>query len=310
MKICVAGIGGIGGSIGGVLAKKYPDISFIARGERKEKLSKDGIAIKSKLWGDFVAKPKIVTDDVSKIETPDVLFICVKAHSLETICKQIEPLIGEKTLVIPVMNGVEPSERTRNYLPKATVLDAVIYITTSSLKDYSIHQVGLNDEFTIGKKNEDEKLSARIEELIEFLLAAGIDANHSKDIEATCWKKFIMNCGFNVITARYLINIGVVKENEKMQEELKALFQEAFNVALAKGVNLDKNLVEAYFKRIIEDSDSKSSSSMKLDFEKQRKSEVEIFGGYIIKEAKKLGVKVPVTEEFYQAMKAIEEKNL
>lgn len=303
MKICVAGIGGIGGIIGGVLAKTYDDVSIIARGARKDKVSKDGLVVNSKLWGNFVAKPKIVTDDVSKIETPDVLFICVKSFSLEAICKQVEPLVGENTLVIPVMNGVDPAERTRNYLPKATVLDAVIYIISSSLEDYSIKQIGSTYKLEIGRNGEDEKLSARIEEVIELLTAAGLDANHSKDIEATCWSKFIMNCGFNVITARYLINIGVVQESEKMQEELKALFEEALAVALAKGINLEKGLAKVYFKNIMENTDPKSSSSMKLDFEYKRKSEIELFGGHIIEEAKKLGVKVPVTQEFYNAMK-------
>lgn len=304
MKICVAGIGGIGGTIGGVLAKKYTDVSFIARGARKEKVSKNGLVVKSKLWGDFVVKPKIVTDDVSEIETPDVLFICVKSYSLETICKQVASLIGENTLVIPVMNGVDSAQRTRKYLPNATVADAVIYITTSSLEDYSINQVGSTYKFAIGKNGEDEKISCKIEEVLKVLEVAGLKAKHSKDIEATCWKKFIMNCGFNVITARYLINTGAVQESEKLQGELKALLEEALAVALAKGVNIDGNLAQVYYKRIVKDISPESSSSMKLDFENKRKSEIELFGGYVIEEAEKLGVKVPVTKEFYDAMKA------
>jgi len=303
MKICVAGIGGIGGTLGGLLAKKYPDVSFIARGARKEKISKDGLVVNSKLWGNFIAKPKIVTDNISEVQTPDLLFICVKSYSLEAMCKQVEPLIGENTLVIPVMNGVDSAERARKYLPKATVLDAVIYITTSSLKDYSIHQVGNTYKFALGRNGEDEILSAKIDEVLKVLAAAGLEASHSKDIEATCWKKFIMNCGFNVITARYLINIGAVHESEKLQKEMKDLFQEALAVALAKGINVEKNLAEIYFKSVMEKSDPKSSSSMKLDFENKRKNELDLFGGYIIKEAKKLGVEVPVTQEFYDAMK-------
>ena len=302
MKICVAGIGGIGGTLGGVLAKKYTDVSFIARGARKDKISKDGLVVNSKLWGNFIAKPKIVTDNISEIQTPDLLFICVKSYSLEAMCKQVEPLIGEKTLVIPVMNGVDSAERARKYLPNATVLDAVIYITTSSLKDYSIHQVGNTYKFSIGRNGEDEVLSAKIEEVLKVLASAGLEASHSKDIEATCWKKFIMNCGFNVITARYLINIGAVHESEKLQKEMKDLFQEALAVALAKGINVEKNLAEIYFKSVMEKSDPKSSSSMKLDFENKRKNELDLFGGHIIEEAKKLGIKVPVTTEFYDAM--------
>ena len=37
-RIAVIGIGGIGGYIGGLLADKYDDVTFVARGKRKETL--------------------------------------------------------------------------------------------------------------------------------------------------------------------------------------------------------------------------------------------------------------------------------
>ena len=303
MRICVAGIGGIGGIVGGLLAKKYADISFIARGERKKMVSKNGLSVNSRLWGNFVAHPKIVTDKVDEIETSDVLLICVKSYSLETICRQIEPLVGENTLVIPLMNGVTPTEKTQEYLPKALVATGVIHISAHSNQDYTIEQLGSVDKVFLGKKGATPEVEAKLIKLAEIFKLVGIDCKYTKDIEAVTWAKFLLNCAFNVITARYLIAVGEIKNTKKYQKELKALLEETLEVALKKGVNLSPQLVDEYYKDILEDSNPDVSSSMKHDFEKKCKSEIELFGGYVIQEAKKLDVKVPVTEEFYKAMK-------
>lgn len=106
-KICVVGLGGVGGYIGGTLARKYDNIYFFARGERKESLLKNGIHIKSRAIGEFVSHAKDVSDDPVKLGVMDIVFICVKNYSLENVCQTIKPIVGEKTILIPIMNGIE-----------------------------------------------------------------------------------------------------------------------------------------------------------------------------------------------------------
>ena len=49
-KITVAGIGGVGGYLAGMLADTYDEVSFIARGERKKSLEENGLVILEKEW--------------------------------------------------------------------------------------------------------------------------------------------------------------------------------------------------------------------------------------------------------------------
>ena len=51
-KITVAGIGGVGGYLAGMLADTYDEVSFMARGERKKSLEENGLVILEKelLW--------------------------------------------------------------------------------------------------------------------------------------------------------------------------------------------------------------------------------------------------------------------
>lgn len=57
-RICVAGLGGVGGIIGGALAKTYPHVSFLARGARLNSIRKNGLIIKSEFIGDFQIRPE------------------------------------------------------------------------------------------------------------------------------------------------------------------------------------------------------------------------------------------------------------
>lgn len=51
-KITVAGIGGVGGYLAGMLADTYDEVSFIARGERKKSLEEE--------WACYIGKGIVV----------------------------------------------------------------------------------------------------------------------------------------------------------------------------------------------------------------------------------------------------------
>lgn len=57
-KITVAGIGGVGGYLAGMLADTYDEVSFIARGERKKSLEENGLVILEKVLLSILCSPK------------------------------------------------------------------------------------------------------------------------------------------------------------------------------------------------------------------------------------------------------------
>ena len=139
-KICMVGIGGVGGFIGGALAKRYSHVAFFARGLRKESIQMNGLIINSEYMGNYQVMPEKLTDKAEDLGMMDYVFISVKNYSLEQICKQISPMISKETVIIPIMNGTDPAERTRNYLGRGIVLDSLIYIVSGSEEDFTIVQ--------------------------------------------------------------------------------------------------------------------------------------------------------------------------
>ena len=82
-KITVAGIGGVGGYLAGMLADTYDEVSFIARGERKKSLEENGLVLHSEYHGEIIAHPKKVVERGDELGIQDYIFICVKNYSLK-----------------------------------------------------------------------------------------------------------------------------------------------------------------------------------------------------------------------------------
>jgi 2-dehydropantoate 2-reductase len=72
--IIFAGIGGVGGYFGGILAKHYENstsikIKFLARGAHLKAIQKNGLKIITKR-NEIVAYPSLATDNADKLEPP------------------------------------------------------------------------------------------------------------------------------------------------------------------------------------------------------------------------------------------------
>ena len=81
--------------------------------------------------------------------------------------------------------------------------------------------------------------------------------------------------------------------------------QEAFQVGLAKGVNLKKEHIDAIIYRFDLELADDATSSLQRDIRDGKRAEVDVFSGYIVREAAKYGVPVPVSEEMYEKLKRI-----
>lgn len=76
-KIIIAGIGGVGGYYGGLLARKYfenpnVEIFFIARGENLKRIRENGLKVITE-FESFIAYPKIATDNPEEIGEVDFI---------------------------------------------------------------------------------------------------------------------------------------------------------------------------------------------------------------------------------------------
>ena len=304
-NITVVGIGGVGGLLSGVLLRQYGDsVSLIARGPRAHHLRTEGLTLHSDAYGEFTVKPAVVTDDPAELPVQDLVLVCVKNDALESVARQITPIVGPDTVVLPVMNGVTAAKKLRSIRPTGIVLGCVIYTVSGAGRDFSITQQGKFTELSIGSQVFDAAEQAKADETAALFMDAGIQCKAVADVAVAIWTKYVLNCAYNVATARWGCTIGGIKADENRVEESLALLTESWKVGVASGVALPEDLPAKQLRRILKTSDD-SDSSLGRDFAAGRAGELEVFCGDVVRMAAELGVEVPMTQQYYDALKEI-----
>ena len=303
LKITVAGVGAIGGLLAAMLGRKYEDrITLIARGKHGEALREKGLTLYSDFYGDNTIKPLMVTEKCEGVPIQDLVLVCCKNYSLQGILEQIRPLVGPDTIVMPVMNGVEPGDRIREKFPDAICIDSLIYTITAREGDNASRQTGVYTHMFIGSKIRDERHENAARMVFELFKSVGFDARYSEDIMSEIWQKFILNCGFNVITARYLTNTGGIRRNKVFAEDFLELMTEAEKVGLLEGVNIPEGTAKKKFDYCMEKQGDDATSSLKRDVEAKKPAELDAFLGAVIRGADKYGIEVPCTKKYHKEL--------
>lgn len=302
-KVCVVGLGGVGGYIGCMFAKHFDNVYFLARGKRLESIRENGLKLYSAAHGEMTVHPKMASDNAEEIGIMDYVFLCVKQFSLEQACAQILPMIDEHTIIIPLANGVGVSEKIRGLIDKGCVIDSLIYIVSGADKDFAIHHDSSYCNIHIGYGMNSEFDNSILSEVQKMLQSVGITCIIENDIQAAIWKKYILNCGYNIITAYYNATTSDIRKNEVAVKQLKLLYEEACSVARKLKVNIDDNLEEVHLNHMLYKQSDSSTSSLKRDIEAGRKNELDVFSGKLIELASSCNVEVPMTTFFYKELK-------
>ncbi|MBO5153397.1 MAG: 2-dehydropantoate 2-reductase [Eubacterium sp.] len=298
-KIAVVGIGGVGGFLVGAIGSVYEDqLTLVARGDRQKSLKERGLVLHSDLRGEICVHPHSVVT-AQELEEQDLIFLCVKNYSLEEACEQIRHAVGENTIVIPVMNGVDPGERARAALGRGIVVDSLIYIVAFIGDDGGIVHQGDFARLRIGIRNADADAQEAVAQVSDILTAAGVEHLVADDIELEIWRKYILNCAYNVATAAYDNNIGQLRADPVKAKEFEDLVTEAYEVAKAKGVAVRPEHRDEFFDRFHYTYRDDATSSLQRDLNAGRRAEIETFSGYLVREAARLGVAAPVSEKMY-----------
>ena len=303
-KIAVIGLGGVGGYIAALLGNAYSDVTFVARGPRKKEIEENGLVLHSDYKGEFRTVPAHVTT-VEDLEPQDYIFVCVKNYSLKDVCLAMKHAVKEDTVIIPVMNGVDPGDNSRKYVGKGTVVDSLIYIVAFSNPDYSITQQGNFASLRIGITNATKAEQQKVREVSEILSGEGAQIDHkvSDKIEGEIWKKYILNCAFNVETAVYNQTIGELRTDAEKSKEYEALIQEAWMVAKKKNIAITQDDIDAIIHRFYHEYADNATSSLQRDVVSGKISECETFSGYIVREGRKAGLSLPISEKMYLELK-------
>jgi 2-dehydropantoate 2-reductase len=302
-NILIAGIGGVGGYFGGLLAKEFQHsetvaINFLARGAHLKAIQEKGLTV---LKGDteIVAYPALATDQVTELSAMDYIVVCTKSYDLEDVIQQLLPCIKNNTIILPLLNGVDSRERIKMMLPDITVCDGCAYIVSRITKPGEVVNSGNMETLYFGLNNiEDERLS----HLAALFSQAGIKATCSKNILTTIWEKFIFLAPIATATSCYNQSIGELLANKEHKQAIEEMVTEVMQLARLRSIPLTDDIATQTMHKI-QSLPFDTTTSMHNDFKSGKaKTEIESLTGYVVRVAQKMSVELPVFERLYNAI--------
>lgn len=298
MRIAVMGTGGTGGYFGGLLARAGEDVTFIARGAHLAALRDRGLAVTSRLAGDFTL-PVRATDDPAGVGPVDLVLFCVKGYDTGSAAELIRPLIGPKTVVLPVQNGLDNAERIAAVVGREHVIGGVALITSAVEAPGVIAQAAGSGKILLGELP--EGTGARTEAIARTFQNAGIAAEQRSDIRIALWDKFIFICAFSGVTALTRLPIGTILASSECSDLLRGVMEEAAAVGHATGVALPDDSVERGF-ALAGGFEPWARGSLYHDLAAGRRLELETLNGTVVRLGREHGVSTPLNFVVYAAL--------
>ena len=305
MRIAVMGAGGVGGYFGGLLAKAGNEVTMIARGPHLEALRSHGLQVKSP-QGDFTVGVD-ATDDPGEVGPVELVLFTVKTYHNAAAIPAIVPLIGEVGAVLTLQNGVDSYRELMEAVGSERVLPGATNIGSSIEAPGVINHRGSSAGILFGELDGQE--SPRARRIVKIFRRAGIAIDLSPDVVKTLWTKLVVAASVAGITSAARVPAKRLLQYQEAREKTVAAMREVEAVGLAKGVNLDGDVVERMMEALNHFRDNEKAS-MHTDLEMGKPLELDALNGAVVRIGREVGVPTPIHSALYSILLAHKDGSL
>lgn len=301
--IMVVGGGAVGGFFGAHLARHHQHVSFLLRPRTLAAVRDHGLTIRSAgAGGTFVVRPNAAADP-RDLPKPDLIILSMKAYDLDATLDQIEPVVGDETVVLTLQNGVDIEERILARWKNACVIGGVAFIY-SKIIDPGVIEHYKRGSVAIGALYPSQ--TSHVKEIAEIFSQAGLPCQISDDIRHSKWEKMCWNCVFNPLTVMIDDRISKALDHPEMLQTIHQIVAEVVAVAVRLNVPLADDMAAKVLRWSQEIRDI--HTSMYDDWKAGRPTEIEALNGYIVRRGREFGIPTPLNEALTAIIKVITEQ--
>jgi len=311
MNICVVGAGAIGGWIAARLAIAGENVSILARGDTLRLARAEGLRLEER--GEEFVGVVTAAEDAQAVGAQDIVIIAVKAPALPELASELRPLIGEKTMIVPMLNGVpwwfveepllsvDPDGTIAAALPFENIIGCVVHASCSRSAPNRIH-VRHADKLIIGEPNGGNgERSARLFALLE---GAGLRPDLTGNVRRAIWYKLWGNATINPLSALTRATADRILANA----ECRAWMLEGMAELAAVGAAIGCPISESGEDRMeVTARLGAFKTSMLQDVEAGRPIELEALVGAPREIARRHEIETPALDRLYEVTKLMAE---
>jgi 2-dehydropantoate 2-reductase len=286
-------------------------VSAIARGATLAALREQGWRLQQ--GGELLRAPMAgASGDAAELGPQELVVIAVKGPALAAVASGIGPLLGERTLVLPAMNGVpwwfnlgvaalgdaplhsvDPGGRIGTAIPLQRVIGCVVHASCAT-PEPGLVQHRMGQGLIIGEPQ--GGLSDRVQALADVLRQAGFDVNAVPDLRYHLWYKLWGNLTMNPVSAITGATCERLQADALVREFCSAAMLEASAIGERIGCRItqtpeDRHAVTAKLGAF--------KTSMLQDVEAGRPIELDSIVGAVREIGQRLGIATPNVDALF-----------
>jgi 2-dehydropantoate 2-reductase len=301
-RIFIIGAGAMGAAYASMFHDMDPTcVSIVASGERFVRIKEKGLVVNGRPYAFPLVTP---ADD---IPPPDLILVAVKNHHLPQAVEDMRNLVGDHTVLLSVMNGIESEEQLGAAFGMEKVLYAVA-VGIDAVREGHVVIYSKRGKLYFGEAD-NSALTERVKALQSLFASAGIVSEIPKDMIRTLWWKFMINVGINQASAVLRAPYGVFQSFPEAGELMESAMEEVMMLARALKIRLNEGDIEEWHD-FLSSLAPAGKTSMLQDVEAGRKTEVEIFAGKVVSLGKACNLPTPVNATLYRILKVMEQRSL
>jgi len=300
MRIVVIGAGAMGASYGGLLALRGHEVSLIDTWPAHvDAINRGGLRL-SGVRGEHTIEVRAATGPEG-IGPADLVICFVDSNHTEEAAAVAARVLAPDGCAVTFQNGIGNVEKLQAALGRERVLGGS---SMCSAATRGPGHVVLTHHAPTSVGETDGRESERVHALAEALRAAGLETKVDRDVMATIWTKFALNCSINAICATTGLRLGELARLGELNAFQDHVIDEVLAVCTKRGVRLtDPDLRHTVKKHCFSKF---SKPSMLQHVEAGKRTEIDALNGALVREAKALGLPVPYNEALSALLKGRE----
>ncbi len=305
LKVAVVGAGAMGALFGGLLAEGGLDVTLVdIWPEHVAAINQNGLRLVGH-GGDRTIPIAAVTG-VGSRPPVDVVLVQCKATATRAAVTAAQRLFGNHTVAISFQNGLGNEENIAEIVGPKRVLGG------TTAQGASVEAAGVVRNYgdlvsQIGEMQGGP--SARAARIAAMFTAAGLRTTVSENIRYHIWQKLFANVVTGPACAVADATIRDMKAIPVLWETALAALDEALAVSRAEGFDFTRAQARATLDQIVaEDGTGDNKSSVCVDINKKRPTEIDVINGAIVRLGHRHGISTPVNKTLVAAVKGLESR--
>ncbi|WP_438862626.1 ketopantoate reductase family protein [Neptunicella sp.] len=237
--------------------------------------------------------------NLSAFQANDVLVLPLKAYHILSCLQQLD--VPANVTILLLHNGMGTIEQVKRHFAHNPIIAGITSYAAFKPANHSVIETGQGTTQLGWISHPDADIQSAIQSLFNQILGP---CQWQDNIQLALWNKLAINAAINPLTAIHNIPNGKLQDPQ-FSPTISAICQEVAAVMNKTGLCQTSDNLRQQIDRVIA-ATADNFSSMNRDIVEGRPTEIDYINGYIVQQAEKLAINIPVIKQLMEQLLAIQ----